>query len=148
MEHLRSTIVVIDVFYDLPPHADSEPTEESMGLSDWAKELVPGAVSALTTSNMMRNVLGSSHCPSPARRKRMTLVPAEAEYELLPSVWKVTLRLSCTYCPLEGNLKLKLSMRTSSAQLVRFSIYIIIEDTRSLYSSQGAYERPPEARLW
>ena len=83
-------------------------------------------VSAFTTSNMIRNVLGSSQEPSPARRKRMTLVPAEAEYELLPSVWKVTLRLSCTYWPLEGNLKLKLSMRTSSAEFVRFSIYIII----------------------
>ncbi len=96
MKHLRNTVAVIDVFYDLPPHADSEPTEESMGFSDWAKDLVPGLVSAFTTSNIIRSVLGSSHEPSPAKRKRMTLVPSEAEYELLPSVWKVQLRLSDT----------------------------------------------------
>jgi hypothetical protein len=37
MEHLRNTIVVVNVFYDLPPNADSEPAEEGMGFSNWAE---------------------------------------------------------------------------------------------------------------
>jgi hypothetical protein len=39
VKHLRNTIVVVNVFYDLPSHTDSEPTEESMSLSDWTKSL-------------------------------------------------------------------------------------------------------------
>ena len=37
MEHLRNTPAIINVFYDLPPNADSESTEESMSFSEWAK---------------------------------------------------------------------------------------------------------------
>jgi hypothetical protein len=77
----------------------------------------------------------------------MTLVPADSEYELLPSVWKVQLGLSVTYCPREGNLKHKQSMRTSSALFVKFSIYIIICALSLYIAAKGAYERPPEARL-
>ncbi len=39
MKHLRQAIVIINVFYDLPPYANSEPSEESMGFSNGAKFL-------------------------------------------------------------------------------------------------------------
>ena len=39
MKQLGNTIVIVNVFYDLPPHADSKPAKESMGFSNWAKLL-------------------------------------------------------------------------------------------------------------
>ena len=39
MKHLRNTIEIINVFYDLPPYANSEPAEDSMCFSDGAKFL-------------------------------------------------------------------------------------------------------------
>jgi hypothetical protein len=40
VKQLGNPIVIVNIFYNLPPHADSEPAEESMGLSDWAKPFV------------------------------------------------------------------------------------------------------------
>jgi hypothetical protein len=37
VKQLGNAIVIVNVFYNLPPNADSEPTEESMGFSERAK---------------------------------------------------------------------------------------------------------------
>ena len=53
----------------------------------------------------------------------MTLVPFDELYALEPSVCQVVERRSVTYCPDPGSLKLNESTNTSSAELVKFSIY-------------------------
>ncbi len=67
--------------------------------------LVP-SLSSFTTSHVTLKLDGSIHT-SPASRNRITLVLWLALSELVPSLWNVTVRLSTTYYPELGNLKLK-----------------------------------------